>query len=476
MGQGQTHTTHHASLAQHLTAWVGYATIACLAAGCLCNPPRPPRTDYEAPPPGLEAEGDHMESHYSVHLRQHITGAGTCTVQAVAPLPSGDFIIAGTFSGRLDLGTAVLAQGTRDAFVARLSAQGELQWLRHLYATDTVQLNAIAVAGDDLWLAGHFEGELHLGDLRSATAQGAFVALLDLSGAPAWLNSHGPAGSASAAAIVAAGDHAWLTGFVSQNGLTQSLTQAWHRDGTLRWSHTSQGSTFAKSAAIARTPSGVLVGGDFSDDLAMGEHRVSSSGGRDIFLTALDDAGQPQWLRAYGGPATDRATALAVAPDGRLFLGGVFTTSLTMDTATIEGGHLRNPFIAALSPTGEHLWSRAFVSSQPGEVRWLGLLAGMGDATLLAVAGHFQGEVNLGGGLMVSNDLSADLFVGFFACDDGNHQRSFWLGCSGQERLHGAAMLGNSLEGVRILLGASVDTCAEEPAIDQDGLLWVVSP
>lgn len=101
---------------------------------------------------------------------------------SVAVATSGDIVLAGMFTSALDIGGSPLGEsGGGDAFVAKLSASGELLWKKGYggAAEDKVTAVAITPAGDPV-LAGDTLGTIDfgLGPLASTMGRSMFVAKL----------------------------------------------------------------------------------------------------------------------------------------------------------------------------------------------------------------------------------------------------------------------------------------------------------
>ncbi len=62
------------------------------------------------------------------------------------------------------------------------------------------------------------------------------------------------------------------------------------------------------------------VAGWFTETLSVGEYSVTSFGGLDAFLVALDRQLNPIWLQQYGGIGRDQITALQIGRDGDLLV------------------------------------------------------------------------------------------------------------------------------------------------------------
>jgi hypothetical protein len=104
---------------------------------------------------------------------------------AVAALASGDFVVAGTLEGDLDAPGGALHAGGGAPFVARLDgARGAVVWATLLPGADTTIAGLGVDAAGRIVVAGSFSGTIDLGAgaLTSAGGRDAFIARYDAAG------------------------------------------------------------------------------------------------------------------------------------------------------------------------------------------------------------------------------------------------------------------------------------------------------
>jgi hypothetical protein len=136
-----------------------------------------------------------------------ITGsAGTAIAQRVAVDVNGNTLVAGTFTGTVDLdprvGQSLLTSaGSNDVFVAKFSAANELLWARRFGGSGDDRANALAVdSSGTVYVGGRFEQtaafdpSVSAASLSSAGGPDAFIGSLDAAGTPLRINSYGGVG------------------------------------------------------------------------------------------------------------------------------------------------------------------------------------------------------------------------------------------------------------------------------------------
>jgi hypothetical protein len=141
----------------------------------------------------------------------------------------------------------------------------------------------------------------------------------------------------------------------------------------VRWAERAGGDGWDQARAVAVDPSGAIyVAGRFERSAAFGagepgETALEVQGdqvadNRDAFLARLEPNGELTWVVGAGGPGPDEAHSAVVAPDGSIFLAGVFSDGATFGAGgaaetTLAGG-AGNTFLARYLSTGELDWAR----------------------------------------------------------------------------------------------------------------------
>jgi hypothetical protein len=131
----------------------------------------------------------------------------------------------------------------------------------------------------------------------------------------------------------------------------------------------SQGQRLADSA-VDPTSGDVLITGRYEGSFEMGDHFLDNQGGfdgtSDIFVARLRADGSVARAIGLGGPGSDDALGVAVAPDGTVWVAGSLDT--TAGAVSVGGDPLHGPygagiFVAQFTPGLTHVASRIFGST-----------------------------------------------------------------------------------------------------------------
>jgi hypothetical protein len=197
--------------------------------------------------------------------------------------------------------------------------------------------------------------------------------------------------------------------------------------GAHTWSKRFGDSSTQEVQSIATDGVGnVVLTGYFSGSVDFGGGPLwnTERGTFDTFVAKLDLAGTHLWSKRFGLGESQYAYSIATDSAGNIVLTGVL-----VGTADFGGGPLgsaggNDVFVAKLSPTGSHLWSKRFgnVANQ-----W-GWSVSTDSAGNIVLTGWFGGTIDFGGQLLSSAEGS-DIFVAKLD-PAGNHlwSKSFGVG------------------------------------------------
>jgi len=275
-------------------------------------------------------------------------GKASDTVLAIAATPDGGVVVAGGFFGEVPFGPVTLtAESFEDAFLAKLSADGDLQWAKRYGGERDERIIRLAVDGQgSIFALAAFEGKSTWGGEPLESAGGYDIGLikLDAAGEHVWSQRFGgadndgavglavdPAGNVT---LVGSFDHKLTIGDATYRaaGDGDVLIARFSGDGTLAWSKQLGSKGEDIGAAVAADAAGnLVVGGWFEQEIDFGAGPVKSKGNKDVFVLKLAPDGALRWVRTFGDRDHDKARAVAIAPDGVL-VAGIFRFRMDLPT------------------------------------------------------------------------------------------------------------------------------------------------
>ena len=260
-----------------------------------------------------------------------IVGRDDDVGESVAVAPDGSVYIGGY--------TTSAGAGSYDAFLAKFSSSGTVQWQRTLGGSGYDNTSCVAVAPD---------GSVYVcGGAQSAGVGGSdcLLAKFSSSGTVQWQRTLGGKRDETSNSVAVAPDGSVYIGGQTQSagaGKGDLLLAKFSSAGTLQWQRTlggSSGNDYAISVAVAPDGSVYTCGGTQS----------AGAGNSDFFITKFSSSGTVQWYKTLGGSGTDTGYSVAVAPDGSVYVYG-YTTS--------AGAGSYDAFLAKFSSSGTVQWQR----------------------------------------------------------------------------------------------------------------------
>ncbi len=295
---------------------------------------------------------------------------------AVAVAPDGSVYAAGYFTGiaTWDGGDNPDIELTTfsdfDAFVAKYTASGDLEWVRQAGGVGQDTGRDLAVDADgNVYFVGGFEGTGTFGSvvLESAGSTDAFLVKYDPDGNVLWAR-RGGSDQGDLAYGVAVTDDGWahvsgsfrgvaLFGAlpIQSAGSTDVFVVQYDADGEAVWVEGigADGSEFTRGGGIGVGPDGsVYVQGSFSNTILVGTDVLVSQGFTDIFVAKLSADGDEVWGRRGGGDGTNFSAALAVDANGNVLTTGYTegTGSFADEPITTQG---RDGYFAVFDSAGD---------------------------------------------------------------------------------------------------------------------------
>ncbi|HDP76053.1 MAG TPA: T9SS type A sorting domain-containing protein [Bacteroidales bacterium] len=374
-------------------------------------------------------------------------GTGWDGGNSIAIDASGNVYITGVFSGTADFdpgeGTYTLTSaGERDIFVSKLDSAGNFVWARRMGGTGLNGGNSIAIdASGNVYITGYFCGTADFDPgagtytLTSAGEADIFVSKLDAAGNFVWAKRMGGTGwDVGRSIAIDASSNVYTTGWFEGTADfdpgegTYTLSSAGEDDifvskldaaGNFVWAKRMGGTDWDEGRSIAIDDSGnVYTTGYFRGtadfDPGEGTYTLTSAGGRDIFVSKLDAAGNFLWARRMGGTYDDYGRSIAIDASGNVYTTGYFLGTADFDpgegtyTLTSAGG--RDIFVSKLDAAGNFVWAKRMGGTDWDE----GYSIAIDTSGYVYTTGYFEGTADFDPGegtYTLTSAGGADIFV-----------------------------------------------------------------
>ncbi len=262
-------------------------------------------------------------------------GSAADTVSAMATDAAGNVYLAGDFQGTVDFdpgaATSNLASnGSRDAFVVKLAANGNFLWARSFGGSANEGANSLATDG--------------AGQVITA---GRFGSTVDF-------------------------DPGAGTSSLTATGTTNTFIQKMDANGGFLWATSFGGSAVEAIHAVAVEGTGKVFStgsyrGTADFDPGAGVSNLVAGGNTDVFVHAMDAGGNFLWAKSLGGNSEDSGNALAVDATGNVYTAGMFEGTADFDpgaqTLNLDTRGRKDVFVQKLDGNGNFVWAKSFGGS-----------------------------------------------------------------------------------------------------------------
>ena len=363
---------------------------------------------------------------------QRFGDAGFQAVNAVTTDASGNIYVIGTFTGTIFLGgpNALVSAGGYDIFLAKFSPTGVHQWSQRFGdAASQEGREIVAAPNGEIVIAGQFEGTMSFPSstgttisLASAGGTDVYLARFRTDGVAIWASRFGDATFqyCNAIAMDPLGDVAIVGAFLgSVNFGGSDLVSAGDYDifvarfnasGQHTWSYRFGDAAWNDATCVTfDSSSNLYFGGHFNGTFSFGGPNIT--GVVDVYVAKLSSTGAWVWSQDFGDALYQYCNAIVTDNNGNIFITGY------IDGGTINFGGsdltgVGDCYLAKFSSAGTHQWSQRFgLDSNPQDGKALDVDSGNN----VILAGHFFGQIDLGGGTLVSSgnhDLLLAKFTG----------------------------------------------------------------
>jgi hypothetical protein len=277
-----------------------------------------------------------------------------------------------------------------DGFIAKCSSAGELLWIRQIDSTSYDHARAVALdAEGNVFVCGHTRGSFSGPNFGGFDA---WVAKYSPSGDLDWMRQIGTSGTeyGLALAIGIEGD-VFLGGEIRFGSLgdpylggTDAYVAKFSARGDLQW--TRQFGTSASESThsvVVDSNDHVIAAGVTTGDLAS-----KSAGGDDLFLAKFSTAGDPLWVQQTGTSNHDRCYSAALDASGNIFVSGL--------VSHIPAVTQIDALLTKFSANGNPLWTR-YISTTALDISYGVTVDAEHDVIVAGVTGGELGGPFLGG-------------------------------------------------------------------------------
>lgn len=303
--------------------------------------------------------------------QKSLGGSGFDLLQSIKSTRDGGFILAGTSSSAADFQKKDSCKGVTDFWVIKLNAKGEEQWQKTIGGSGQEELITAFQTKDGGYMLGGSSSSNPSAKKDALNEKSSLFAKPDL-----YNKSEKSRGNM---------DY-WIV----------KLDNA----GIMQWQKTYGGEYADLLRSMEQTIDGGYIIGGYSNSPQSGDKTESNIGIGDYWIVKIDDIGNVEWQKSYGGDGDNQLYVIHQTDDSGYIVGG---NSNSTSPVTAKGGMVSNGtdyWILKIDQEGDVIWSETY---DFGKVDILTSLVENNDHTFL-IGGYAQSENNNSLGKILKRD------------------------------------------------------------------------
>src|SRR6478735_7462659 len=312
----------------------------------------------------------------AIPVQKTIGGNSTDELSAVEQITDGGYILGGYSSSNISGDKTQNSRGSSDYWIVKLDSTLNIQWDKTIGGTYQDQLYSIKQTSDGGYIAGGYS-ESNISGEKTENARGFYdywIVKLDANGNIEWDKTIGGDYTDELFDIIQTNDDGYLVGGYSGSPISGEKTQSsrglddyWivklDNAGNIQWDKTYGGTDYDRLSAMVQSPDGgYLLGGNSASDKS-GEKMQNSRGRNDYWIVKTDNLGQVEWSNTYGGRSHDDLSSIEpTSDDGYMLVGNSASDIYGEKTENSRG--IYDYWIIKLSRNGTIQWDKTIGGSQ----------------------------------------------------------------------------------------------------------------
>lgn len=305
----------------------------------------------------------------SVQWAWNFGGIDSDGANTVVAAPDGGWIVGGSFSATCEFGaTPLKSRGGTDAMLIKLSAGGDLEWIKQFGGAYQDTISHLAVDGQgNIYVQGQFKDLSDWGGKEKLKAGGGsdldvVLAKYDLNGDYLWAQRFGNAFNDVAGGVtVDPSGHVTMVGSFDKSasfgegddhtslGESDIFVARFTPSGKLEWARTMGAEREDIAFGVASDAAGnTVTTGWYQGAVDFGKGPLTSKGNKDVFALKLDAKGQTLWAQSFGDKDHDQGRALAMDDKGAAYVAGIYRFTFggvtpALESVRAEGDRIPKP-------------------------------------------------------------------------------------------------------------------------------------
>jgi len=162
---------------------------------------------------------------------------------------------------------------------------------------------------------------------------------------------------------------------------------------------------------LKRSSNYFIVSGYYNRPFEWGNYSLNHQGGDDFYLAALDDKGNPVWIKNGGSLQNDKIAGIAISKNNDIAIAGSYWGNLNFSGFSLETeNHPKEGFVSIFSEEGKLKWAKTIKGSSSKEITSLTFLENQN----LCLTGYFSDTMYIDSITIIASGV----LDGFYTCLD----------------------------------------------------------
>jgi gliding motility-associated-like protein len=323
-------------------------------------------------------------------------------IWSVLPLANGDFLMGGSSSSDSSGNKTSPNIGGSDFWLFKMTAEGDKIWEKTVGGTEDDHLFVLSTFTDNNWLLAGYTNSGISGNKTtdSLGLNDAWAMKMDAEGNIIWQQLFGGDKLDNFYDAIQTQDGGFILGGSSSSGITSTKTENcrglvdyWiikiDEDGNKEWDKRYGGNNVDQLEEIIATKDGnyLLTGASLSN--VSYDHYAPGRGGFDYWLVKINPEGKQIWDKTYGGSQFDGPNKVMETPTGTIFIGGT-SDSPVNGTKKSEnlGGY--DFWLLYIDENGNQIWDKTYGGSKYDAMTEIIIT----ENSSLLLAGHSESAIS----------------------------------------------------------------------------------
>ena len=308
----------------------------------------------------------------TIQWQKSFGGSSSDYAQVVKQTSDGGYLLGGYSSSLVSGNKTNQSIANEDYWVVKVDCSGNKQWERTYGGNSDDELYCLQQTSDQGYIFGGYSRSYASGN-KTSSLLGSYdywVVKADSEGNIQWDRSFGGTDVDVLYSLQQTSDGGYALGGVSRSGASGNKTNAsfgfndyWlvklDANGNKQWDQCFGGTNDDQLTSLQQTSDGGFILGGSSNSGLSGNKTNDGFGKYDYWIVKVDESGNKQWDKSFGGSGDDQLQSLQQTSDGGYVLGGYSYSGISGNKTSGNWGQ-SDYWVVKLDADGNKQWDKSF--------------------------------------------------------------------------------------------------------------------